>query len=60
MLVLAGKVPTKQTLKINFMRNDAKLTEELEVALASLELVEANISLDRDTRTWVAEVWIVT
>lgn len=34
------------------------LTKELEVSLASFELVEANVRLDGDTRSWVSDVWI--
>jgi hypothetical protein len=35
------------------------LTKELEVVFAMLQLIEANICLDGDARTWITEIRIV-
>lgn len=61
LLVLEGSVPdTRHFSNVNAHSKCKTLTKELEVALATHELVETDIGLDGNTRSRVAEVRVVT
>lgn len=59
LLVRLGRVPVKATLVAKRPCDEEILTQKLEIILASLQLVEADIGLDSDTRARVSKIGIV-